>query len=321
MPIITLPDGSEKAFDGPVTGFDIAASIGPGLAKAALAMVVDNEQRDLSTTITTDTKIRFLTTRDTDGLDILRHTLAAQVLARAVKDLYPEAKLAIGPTIESGFYYDVALPQPLSVDDLEKIESRMREIVNEGLPVTREMWSRAKAIQHFEQKGENYKADIIRDAPAEETEISLYRQGAGDADVFMDLCRGPHLPDIGKAGQAFKLTSVAGAYWRGDSKNEMLTRIYGTAWPSEKELKAHLHMLEEAAKRDHRRIGKELELFHFEDSAPGQPFWHPKGWTLSSVLTDYMRQKLKKHGYVEVNTPQVLILDFWKYTGLQIAAE
>jgi threonyl-tRNA synthetase len=315
MPIITLPDGSEKAFDGPVTGFEIAASIGPGLAKAALAMVVDQEQRDLSTTITTDANVRFLTAKDEDGLDVLRHTLAAQVLARAVKDLYPDARLAIGPTIDTGFYYDVALRQPLSVDDLEEIEARMREIVKQGLPVTREMWPRDRAIQYFEEKGESYKAEIIRDAPAEQSEISLYRQGENGADVFMDLCYGPHLPSVAKAGQAFKLTSVAGAYWRGDSNNEMLTRIYGTAWPGEKELKAHLRMLEEAAKRDHRRIGKELGLFHFEDSAPGQPFWHPRGWTLSRLLTDYMREKLEHYGYIEVNTPQVLILDFWKYTG------
>ena len=315
MPIITLPDGSEKAFDGPMTGFDVVASIGPGLAKAALAMEIDGVEKDLSTTITTDANVRFFTAKDAPGLDVLRHTLAAQILARAVKDLYPQAKLAIGPTIEHGFYYDIALPESLSPDDLAKIEARMHEIIQQGLPVTREMWPRDDAIQYFENKGEHYKAEIIRSAPADETEVSLYRQGQNDDDVFMDLCYGPHLPNVGKAGQAFKLTSIAGAYWRGDSNNEMLTRIYGTAWPNEKELKAHLTMLEEAAKRDHRRIGKDLGLFHFEDSAPGQPFWHPKGWVLNTLLIDYMREKLIEHGYVEVNSPQVLDINFWKYTG------
>lgn len=315
MPTITLPDGSRKAFPAPVSGFEIAESIGPGLAKAALAMEVDGAQKDLSSVVAADAAVRLLTAKDPSGLDILRHTLAAQVLARAVKDLYPQAQLAIGPTIESGFYYDVALPEPLTPDALTKIEARMREIVAEDLPVTRELWPRAEAIRYFENKGERYKADIIRDAPPAEEEISLYRQGKGQNDVFMDLCRGPHLPSVGKAGQAFKLTSLAGAYWRGDSRNEMLTRIYGTAWPTEKELQAHLRMLEEATRRDHRRIGKELDLFHFEDAAPGQPFWHPKGWVVSTVLMDYMRQKLQKYGYIEVNTPQVLDVSFWKYTG------
>ena len=315
MPMITLPDGSEKSFDGPVTGFDIAASIGPGLAKAALAITVNDHLCDLSTTITSDTQVRILTAKDHQGLDVLRHTLAAQVLARAVCDLYPDAKLAIGPTIEHGFYYDVAFTQPLSADDLEKIEARMHAIVAEQLPITRELWPRDQAIDYFATKGQPYKAEIIRDTPPSETQISLYRQGRGDDAVFMDLCRGPHLPDLGKAGKAFKLTNIAGAYWRGDSNNEMLTRIYGTAWASDKELKAHLRMLEEAAKRDHRRIGKDLDLFHFEDSAPGQPFWHAKGWTLNTILFDYMREKLTQHGYIEVNSPQVLEIDFWKYTG------
>ena len=315
MPIITLPDGSEKAFDGPVTGFDIAASIGPGLAKAALAMVIDNKQRDLSTTITNDATIRFLTAKDSDGLDVLRHTIAAQVLARAVKDIYPKAKLAIGPTIDSGFYYDVALPESLSVEDLEKIETRMREIIKQGLPVTREMWPRDDAIQYFENKGEHYKAEIIRDAPVEEAEISLYRQGQSDEDVFMDLCFGPHLPNISKAGQAFKLTSVAGAYWRGNSDNEMLTRIYGTAWPSEKELKAYLRMQEEAAKRDHRRLAKQLDLFHLQENAPGMVFWHPKGWTLWQQVEQYLRNELTIAGYQEIRTPQVVDRNLWERSG------
>jgi threonyl-tRNA synthetase len=315
MPKITLPDGSEKEFAGPVSGAEIAASIGPGLAEAALAMAVDGVQEDLSTTLTTDATVRFLTARDEDGLDILRHTLAAQVLARAVKDLYPSAKLAIGPTVEHGFYYDVAFENPLSSEDLARIEARMREIVAEDLPITREVWSRNKAIDYFETRGEEYKVQIIRDTPESETEFSLYRQGKDGDSTFVDLCYGPHLPRVGKAGKAFRLTTLAGAYWRGDSNNEMLTRIYGTAWATDKDLKNHLRMLEEAAKRDHRRLGKELDLFHFEDSAPGQPFWHPKGWALYNRLMDYMRRKVQDHGYVEVNTPQVLDVNFWKYSG------
>jgi len=315
MPIITLPDGSEKAFDGPVSGFDIAASIGAGLAKAAIAIEAGGKQYDLSTVFSTDTAVRILTARDEAGLDVLRHTLAAQVLARAVKDLYPTARLAIGPTIDTGFYYDVAFEKPISANDLEAIEARMREIVAEDLPVTRELWPRDQAIGYFERKGESYKAEIIRNAPPEEAEISLYRQGKDGEDVFMDLCYGPHLSHVGQAGKAFTLTTLAGAYWRGDSNNEQLTRIYGTAWPTEKELKAHLRMLEEAQKRDHRRLGKELDLFHFEDSAPGQPFWHDKGWILYTLLIDYMRRKIRERGYVEVSGPQVLDVEFWKYTG------
>ena len=317
MPNITLPDGSEKSFGGPVTGLEIAASIGPGLAKAALAMEINGQQKDLSTTITDDAAVTFLTAKDAGGLDVLRHTLAAQVLARAVKDLYPGARLAIGPTIEHGFYYDVALPegQVLHPDDLAKIETRMREIVAEDLPVSRELHSRQQAIDYFEQKGESYKADIIRAAPPEESEISLYRQGEGDADVFTDLCYGPHLPSVGKAGLAFKLTSLAGAYWRGDSNNEMLTRIYGTAWPDKKQLKAYLDMLEQAAKRDHRRVGKQLELFHMQEDAPGMVFWHPKGWAIWRAIEAYLRDELDRAGYREVRTPQIADRGLWERSG------
>ncbi len=315
MPRITLPDGSVKEFDHPVSGFDIAASIGPGLAKAALAMEVDGEQRDLSTVLDRDARVKLLTARDEAGLDVLRHTLAAQVLARSVKELYPEARLAIGPTIDTGFYYDIAFPEPISSEALEGIEARMREIVARDLPVTRELWPREEAIAYFRRKGEHYKVRIIEDAPAEETEISLYRQGADGEDVFMDLCRGPHLPSVGKAGQGFKLTNLAGAYWRGDSNNEMLTRLYGTAWPTEKELKAHLRMLEEAEQRDHRKLGRQLDLFHSQEEAPGMAFWHPKGWALWQQVEQYMRQVYIDSGFQEVRCPQVLDISLWKASG------
>ncbi|MGF1528873.1 MAG: threonine--tRNA ligase [Candidatus Competibacterales bacterium] len=314
MPKVTLPDGSEKVFDGPVTGFQIAQSIGPGLAKAALAMAVDGEQQDLSTAVTTDATVRFLTAKDDAGLDVLRHTLAAQALARAVKDLYPTARLAIGPTVEHGFYYDVEFDQPLSSDDLQALEDRMGAIVDEDLPIQREMWSRTAIREYFQGRGEHFKVAII-DETQDQEEFSVYRQGRGEEQTFIDLCRGPHVPHLKAAGKAFKLTHLAGAYWRGDSRNPMLTRIYGTAWATDKELKAHLAMLEEAAKRDHRKIGKEQGLFHFEDSAPGQPFWHHRGWTLYTLLMDYMRRKVKDHGYIEVNTPQLLDANFWKYSG------
>ncbi len=315
MPLITLPDGSEKHFPEPVSGFDIAASIGSGLAKAALALEVDGVQRDLSTTLSHDARVRILTAKDVEGLDVLRHTLAAQVLARAVKELYPQARLAIGPTIDTGFYYDVDFPEPISPEALPAIEARMQEIVAENLPVTREMGPRDQAIDYFQHKGEHYKAQIIQAAPAEESYVSLYRQGADGADVFMDLCYGPHLPTIGKAGSAFRLTSLAGAYWRGDSNNKMLTRIYGTAWPSEKALKAHLRMLEEAEKRDHRKLGRQLDLFHSQEEAPGMAFWHPKGWTLWQQVEQYMRAVYQHTGFQEVRCPNVLDVKLWKASG------
>ncbi len=315
MPVITLPDGSQKAFDGPVSGFDIAASIGPGLARAALAMTVDEVECDLSTTLSHDANVRFLTVKDSAGLDVLRHTLTAQILARAVKDMYPNAKLAIGPTIDTGFYYDIAFPEPISAEALPAIEQRMREIVREDLPITREMWQRTDAISYFQAKDEDYKAQIIAEAPPEETEISLYRQGRDGEDVFMDLCRGPHLPSTGKAGQAFKLTSVAGAYWRGDSNNEMLTRIYGTAWATDSELQDHLHMLAEADKRDHRKLARQLDLFHMQEEAPGMTFWHPKGWTLWQQVEQYMRGVYRRSGFQEVRCPQILDVSLWKASG------
>ncbi|MDX1606180.1 MAG: threonine--tRNA ligase [Candidatus Competibacterales bacterium] len=315
MPIITLPDGSQKTFDRPVTGFDLAASIGPGLAKAAVAMEVDGEQCDLSTTLAEDARVRLLTPRDADGLDVLRHTLAAQVLARAVKDLYPEARLAIGPTIDTGFYYDVDFPTPIPAEDLERIETRMREIVSENLAISRELWPREQVAEYFRQRGEDYKVEIVRNAPPEETELSVYRQGRDGETVFIDLCRGPHLPNLGRAGNAFKLTSLAGAYWRGDSNNPMLTRIYGTAWPSDKELKQHLRLLEEAEKRDHRKLGRQLDLFHTQEEAPGMTFWHPKGWTLWQAVEQYMRQVYRNSSFQEVRCPQILDVSLWKASG------
>lgn len=315
MPNITLPDGSIREFDQPVSGFDIVNTIGPGLAKAAVAMTVNDEQKDLSTTITEDASVSILTGKDEQGLDVIRHTLAAQILARAIKDLYPDAKLAIGPTIETGFYYDVEFVEPLVPDDLPKIESRMREIIKEGLPVTREMWDRTDAIAYFENKGESYKAEIIRDAPPEDTQVSLYRQGEGETDTFMDLCFGPHLPSLKKAVESFTLTNLAGAYWRGDSQNQQLTRIYGVAFADKKALKAHLHMLEEAKKRDHRLIGKQLGLFHLQESAPGMIFWHPKGWQLWQVVEQHMREVYQQTGYGEVRCPQILDVTLWKESG------
>lgn len=315
MPNITLPDGSIREFDQAVTGFDIVNDIGPGLAKAAVAMTIDGTQKDLSTTITEDASVSILTGKDEQGLDVIRHTLAAQILARAVKDLYPDAKLAIGPTIDTGFYYDVEFAEPLTPDELPKIEARMREIIKEGLPVTREMWDRDDAIAYFENKGEFYKAEIIRDAPPEDKQVSLYRQGEGDTDTFMDLCFGPHLPSISKAVESFKLTNLAGAYWRGDSQNQQLTRIYAVAFADKKALKNHLHMLEEAKKRDHRLIGKQLDLFHLQESAPGMVFWHPKGWTLWQTVEQYMRQVYRETGYGEVKCPQVLDVSLWKESG------
>ncbi len=262
---LTLPNGTKKQFDHAVTGFEVAESIGAGLAKAALAMKIDGVQRDLSEILAQDAAIVFLTARDEEGLDVMRHTITAQVLALALKELYPAAKLAIGPTIEHGFYYDIDLEERISTDDLPKIEKKMLEIMGRKQPVTREMWNRAEAIAMFEERGESYKAELIRGAAEDDTteagKVSLYRQGEGD-DAFIDLCRGPHVTNTAKLSNAFKLTKVAGAYWRGDSKNKMLQRIYGIAFPDPKKLKAHVTMLEEAEKRDHRKLGRELDLFH-----------------------------------------------------------
>lgn len=315
MVVITLPDGSQREYQNPVTGFDIVDSIGPGLAKAAVAMVVDGKQKDLSTVLTTNSTVKILTLKDEEGLDVVRHTLAAQVLARAIKNLYPEALLAIGPTIDTGFYYDIDFKTPITPEDLPAIESEMQKIIKEGLDVTREMHPRAEAIEYFEKRGETYKTDIILRAPEDQTEISLYRQGNDGQDIFTDLCVGPHLATIKKANIAFKLMNIAGAYWRGDSNNKMLTRIYAAAFATDKELKAHLTFLEEVGKRDHRRIGKAQELFHLQEEAPGMVFWHPNGWQLWQTIEQYMRKRQQDEGYLEIKTPMVVDRSLWEQSG------
>ena len=305
---ITLPDGSIRQFDGPTTGAQIAESIGPGLLRAAVAVIVDGRQQDLSVPITEDASVSILTLRDADGLDVMRHTIAAQVLARATREMYPGSKLAIGPTIEHGFYYDVEFDRPISDDDLPAIEARMAEIVAEKNDITMRLVPRDEAIQLFLDRDEPYKAEIIRDTEGQE-DFQLYFQEGSD---FVDLCRGPHLPNLSHIG-AFKLTKVAGAYWRGDSNNQMLTRIYGTAWADKKALKKHLHTIAEAAKRDHRVLGKQLELVMFHDYAPGCPFFLPKGEILYHELSEAMRTLLVgKGGYKAVRTPQLFDSKLWK---------
>ncbi len=308
MVAITLPDGSVRNFDGPVSGADLAADIGPGLAKAALAVRVGEEMLDLATVFEADTEVSIVTAKDEDALELLRHD-AAHVLAEAAKELYPDIQVTIGPAIENGFYYDFSVPTPFTPEDLEKIEARMHEIVKRDEAITREVWERDKAIEFFKSIGEEYKAEIIASIPAGE-DVSLYRQGD-----FIDLCRGPHLPSTGKLGSSFKLMKLAGAYWRGDSRNEMLQRVYGTAWADKKQLKQYLHMLEEAEKRDHRRLGREMSLFHLQDVAAGSVFWHPNGWTLYRCIQDYMRVRLEDAGYVEVNTPQLVDRALWEDSG------
>jgi len=305
---ISLPDGSRREFDGPVTGADIASDIGPGLAKTALAMRLNGEQADLSLLITEDADVAIITRQDEDALELLRHD-CAHIMAEAVQELYPGTQVTIGPAIEDGFYYDFARDEPFTPEDLDDIEARMREIVARDEEIVREEWDRDDAIVFFQSKGEDYKAEIISDIPQGET-ISLYRQGD-----FIDLCRGPHLPSTKKLGDAFRLTRLAGAYWRGDSNNEMLQRIYGTCWRDKKELKTYLHRIEEAEKRDHRRIGREMDLFHFQDEAAGMPFWHDKGWTIYRELQDYIRRKLFVGGYQEVNTPQMVDRTLWEKSG------
>jgi len=305
---ITLPDGSVRQFEAAVTGAEVAADIGPGLAKAALAVRVNGALWDLSRPIEADAELAVITAKDDDGIDLIRHD-CAHVLAEAVQELYPGTQVTIGPTIENGFYYDFARDDPFTLDDLEKIEARMHEIVDRDAPFVRDVWDRDVAIKYFEDKGEAYKAELIRDLPAAEP-ISIYTQGD-----WTDLCRGPHMPSIGRVGHAFKLTKVSGAYWRGDAKNAMLQRIYGTCWATEKLLKAYLHMVEEAEKRDHRRIGREMDLFHLQEEAAGSAFWHPKGWALYRTIQDYMRQRLEDGGYVEVNTPQLVDRSLWEASG------
>ncbi|MEJ2325337.1 MAG: threonine--tRNA ligase [Chromatiaceae bacterium] len=309
MPRITLPDGSRKRFDAPVSVQEVAQSIGPGLTKAALAGKVDGRMVDMSYVIGHDASLAIITRRDEDALELLRHD-AAHVMAQAVQELYPGTQVTIGPAIENGFYYDFAREEPFTPDDLERIEQRMHEIVARDLPIQREVWERAEAMRVFGDIGERYKVEIIDDIIPPGEEVSVYRQG----DWF-DVCRGPHLPSTGRLGDGFKLTKVAGAYWRGDSRNAMLQRIYGTAWRDKKELKTYLHRLEEAERRDHRKLGKQLDLFHFQDEAPGMAFWHARGRTVFRLVEGYMREKLGQYGYEEVETPQILDRSMWEKSG------
>jgi len=307
MPNITLPDGSVRSFDHPVTVGEVAASIGAGLAKASLAGRVDGKLVDLSHRIDGDVQLAIITDKGSEGVDVIRHS-TAHLLAHAVKELFPEAQVTIGPVIENGFYYDFAYKRPFTPEDLEAIERRMAEIVQRAIPVVREVKPRDEAVSFFKSIGENYKAEIIASIPEGE-DVSLYRQGD-----FIDLCRGPHVPSTAKL-KVFKLTKVAGAYWRGDSKNEMLQRIYGTAWAKKEELEAYLHMLEEAEKRDHRKLGRQLDLFHIQEEAPGMVFWHAKGWTLWQQVEQYLRKTIYEHGYQEVKTPQIVDRSLWEKSG------
>ena len=308
MPAITLPDGSIRRFDGPVTGTDVAAAIGPGLARAALAMKLDGKLVDLCTTIEADASVHFVTRRDEDALELIRHD-AAHVLAEAVQALFPGTQVTIGPSIENGFYYDFARDTPFTPEDFPAIEAKMREIVAANAAFKRQEIDREEAIAFFQARGEKYKAQLIQDLPVSET-ITLYTQGE-----WVDLCRGPHLRATGDVGTAFKLMKVAGAYWRGDHRNAMLSRIYGTAWRDQKELDAYLHMLEEAERRDHRRIGKDMGLFHIQEEAVGSVFWHPKGWKLYRTAEAYMRRRLEATGYQEVKTPQLVDRALWEASG------
>jgi threonyl-tRNA synthetase len=306
---LTLPDGSVREYNGPVTGMTLAKDIGPGLAKAAIVIVVNGEQWDLSREITSDAHVSIITKRDEEALEILRHD-AAHILAEAVKEIYPETQVTIGPAIENGFYYDFARDEPFTPDDLENMEARMREIVARDEEIIRTEMPRDDAVEFFRNMGETYKAEIIVSIPYDEP-ITLYRQGD-----FIDLCRGPHLPSTKYLGDdTFKLMNVAGAYWRGDSNNEMLQRVYGTAWRDKKELKAYLHRLEEAEKRDHRKLGKEMSLFHFQEEAAGMPFWHPNGWTIYTQIEGYMRRKQREYGYREINTPKLVDRKLWELSG------
>lgn len=311
---ITLPDGSKREYPRGTTGLQIAESIGPGLAKAAVAVKVNGQQRDLYLSIDEDANLSILTPKDEEGLEIMRHTTTAQVLALAIKELWPSAKLAIGPTIDDGFYYDIDLDESLSTEDFPKIEAKMKEIIDRKLTVRREMWKKEDAIKYFEKKGESYKVDII--SRADSKEISLYRQGDGDNDTaYIDLCYGPHVPSLSHISPAFKLLKISGAYWRGDSKNKMLQRIYGTNWADKKDLKAYLLRLEEAEKRDHRKVGREMELFHIQEEAVGQVFWHNYGWILYRELENYIRRQLRLSGYVEVKTPILVDRVLWEKSG------
>jgi len=308
MPNISLPDSSVRQYDNATTGAEIAASIGKSLARDAVAVRVDGELYDLGREITADASIEIVTRDSADGLELLRHD-AAHVLAEAVKELWPDTQVTIGPAIENGFYYDFAREAAFTDSDLEVIETRMKEIVDRDEAIEREVWERDAAADFFRSIGENYKAEIIESIPAGET-LTLYRQGE-----FVDLCRGPHLPSTGKLGKAFKLTRVSGAYWRGDSNNEMLQRVYGTAWSNEKQLRKYLTMLEEAEKRDHRRLGRIMDLFHFQEESPGAVFWHPKGWNLFQNLINFMREQQNAAGYLEINTPELMSRSLWEASG------
>jgi len=305
---LTLPDESIREFPEGITGLGLAEDISKSLAKKVVAIEVNGDQWDLTREIGQDARVRLITREEPEGVEIIRHD-TAHVLAEAVQELFPGTQVTIGPNIENGFFYDFARDEPFSTDDFEKIEKRMAEIVDRDEPITREVWDRNEAIEHFKSIGETYKAEIIEDLPENET-ITVYRQGN-----WKDLCRGPHLPSTGRLGKAFKLTKLAGAYWRGDSNNAQLQRIYGTAWASEKDLKKHLQMLEEAEKRDHRKLGREMNLFHFQEEGPGSIFWHPHGWTLFQSLISYMRDQQAKAGYEEINTPDVMDKSLWEKSG------
>ncbi len=305
---ITLPDGAKMSVEEPISGLQIAQRISEGLAKHAVAVRVNGTTTDLTTPITTDASVSIITTKDTESLDILRHT-TAHVLAHAVKNLYPQAQVTIGPAVENGFYYDF-FGIILKEDDLPKIEAEMSKIIASDYPITRSEMPRSEAVEFFTKRGENYKVELINDLPEDVTTVSLYTQGD-----YVELCRGPHLPSTGKVGKAFKLTKVAAAYWRGDAKRESLQRVYGTAFWTDKDLKAYFTLLEEAEKRDHRKLGKEMDLFHFEEYAPGDVFWHPRGWTFFQTLINYMRRRQAAEGYVEINTPQIMDKVLWETSG------
>jgi threonyl-tRNA synthetase len=308
MPTITLPDGSQRQFPAAVSGADLAASIGSGLAKAALAVKIDGKVKDLATIIDHDAKVEIVTRTHPDALDLIRHD-AAHVMAEAVQELYPGTQITFGPATETGYYYDFHRADPFTPDDFVKIEKRMAEIVDRNEPITREIWTRDQAVAHFKSVGESFKAEWVQEIPAHE-EISIYRQGN-----WLDLCVGPHLPSTGKLGKAFKVMKLSGAYWRGDANNPQLQRIYGTAWADEKQLKEYLTQLEEAEKRDHRRLGREMDLFHQQEEAAGAVFWHPKGWTFYRTLETYIRRRLDAVGYVEVKTPQLMDRSLWERSG------
>ena len=308
MPNITLPDGKQIKFDKPVNGLDICNKISKSLSKNALIMSVDGKQKDLSFNIEKDSTVKIFTSKDREGVETIRHD-TAHILAMAVQEIFPGTQVTIGPVIDNGFYYDFARKEPFTQDDLDKIEKRMKEIVDRDEETRREVWERNKAADHFKKKGEIYKSEIIESIPEGE-EISLYFHGK-----WHDLCRGPHLSSTGKIGKHFKLMKVSGAYWRGDSNNEMLQRIYGTAWPSQKELDDYLKRIEEAEKRDHRKLGKEMDLFHFREESPGSVFWHERGWSLFQKLIDYMRLRQRKAGYKEINTPEILDRSLWEKSG------